>query len=248
MKTIRNAAGNKDKHIADLIDGARKIRTSIQQFYKDFLRMGKKVKHLEPVGSLVAEAINEMIEAEMALKAVVDAGTDWASARVGSGHRAYNPYNEEGALEPAYELLDGLQKSMSGMLSNRKGWWFKKRGGSVIFQVFKPNYTSPERGVLKELQIDIDTSFLVRNGTFVVRPVWEETDTIELKDWTKAARSMNQADRMSKVVKDTFDKFEQKNNVTVSDWVFKNFFNYVMKNAWESEINGKSMRGFRYDI
>jgi hypothetical protein len=75
------AAGNKDKSMSEMIDGARDIRTSMNKLYKDFLKLGRKVKYIEPVGSLVAEAINEIIEAEMAIKAVVDAGNQWAGTR-----------------------------------------------------------------------------------------------------------------------------------------------------------------------
>jgi hypothetical protein len=49
--------------------------------YKELIRLGAKVKYLEPVGPMVADAINEMIEAELALKRVVDTGNDWTRNR-----------------------------------------------------------------------------------------------------------------------------------------------------------------------
>ena len=74
-------SSNKDKGMVELVDGTRKIRNSLQSIYKEFLKLGRKVKYIEPVGPLVAEALNELIDAEMALKAVVDAGNEWNDAR-----------------------------------------------------------------------------------------------------------------------------------------------------------------------
>lgn len=74
-------ASNKDRNVSDVVAEARNIRHALQQAYKDFLKVGRKVKYLEPVGSLVAEAINSLVEAEMSMKAVVDAGNEWEQAR-----------------------------------------------------------------------------------------------------------------------------------------------------------------------
>ena len=77
MKT----AGNKDRVVADLIDGAKRLRQDLDRVYKELLSLGRKAKYLEPVGPAVAEAINEIQEAEMAVKRVVDAGNVWATGR-----------------------------------------------------------------------------------------------------------------------------------------------------------------------
>ena len=83
-RRIRQAVSNKDRYMSDLIIGAREIREDIKKLYKDFLKVGKKVKYIEPVGSLVSDAVNELLEAEMAIKAVVDAGNEWISYRTES--------------------------------------------------------------------------------------------------------------------------------------------------------------------
>ena len=76
MKT----AGNKDRNVEDLVDGTSKIRGALTRL-KDFLRLGSKVKYLEPVGSEVSTAINELLGAELALKRVVDSGNEWVRGR-----------------------------------------------------------------------------------------------------------------------------------------------------------------------
>lgn len=75
-------ASNKDRNVSDLVDGARRVRGDIQKAYKDLLKLGRKVKYIEPVGPLVSDAINGILEAEMAVKAVVDAGNEWAQSRM----------------------------------------------------------------------------------------------------------------------------------------------------------------------
>ena len=245
-KIAVRVASNKDKSMIDLIEGARKIRAEINNLYKDFLKLGRKVKYIEPVGPLVAEAINEIIEAEMAIKAVIDAGTAWNDTRAMTAR--FDPYGEEGRLDPAYVTLDELQKRIGWMVSNIEGWWYKNRGGSVLFHVSKPSYAPPERGVLMELSVRIDDSMLERRGTIVVTPEWEVSDTIELDDWTKAARAVNQSPKMSLVVKGAFDAFERKEQVQVPKWIRKHMHNYVMKNAWENALRGRGMRSWRYDI
>jgi hypothetical protein len=74
-------SSNKDRNVTDLVSGTLRIRRSLDGLYKELIRLGAKVKYLEPVGPMVADAINEMIEAELALKRVVDTGNDWTRNR-----------------------------------------------------------------------------------------------------------------------------------------------------------------------
>jgi len=390
-KTTEKSAGNKDKYMADLVSGTRKIRETLNGLYKEFLRLGRKVKHLEPVGPMVAEAVNEMIEAEMALKRVVDSGNEWSRQRgasrraagldfpdpSGVNERQWQEWKEEVApvlekvlrsggvrvvrfkpndafyryieakkdgrkftlglsslsnlkqvkelqgvlrrwnrLEEIYERMEGIkdpfysnihgyvksvfgsgqgnhlafhilvdwirqsgrrvwssEKSASGRfydesgsddiayqylqeladatgwsVSTRDGWYFRKRGGSVIFQVQKPSYRPPEHGVIRELSFDVDTSLLKSRGTVVIEPVWEVRGTIDLDDWVKAARLVKGCSRLSQVVESGLNGIEAKIGRALPDWVRRHVKKYVMSRAWTLLTDGKSLQKFRYDL
>ena len=80
----RIVSGNKDVRVNALVNEASKVRSHLMALIKDLRRVGAKVKYLDDVGKSVGEALNDLEEADLSLKRVVDTGNIWMQGRMAS--------------------------------------------------------------------------------------------------------------------------------------------------------------------
>lgn len=76
-----NVTAGKDRDVGELVSGAGRIREALRELYRELLILGRRMKHFDVLGPAVADALNELIEADLALKRVVDSGNEWALRR-----------------------------------------------------------------------------------------------------------------------------------------------------------------------